>query len=397
MQANYKIKLLTAIAILLSPAFSIAQEAAAAAPAPAATADFGQYALISVMLVLLFVVGLMGGILRSLATVSREKIRTEKANRSNAGKIVTLLMVMLFAGFSTFAEGTEAAAAAAPAAPARIMGLAAFDFYLVSFVIILELLVTFVLAYFINVYINIIKNPADFVGAPKPERQHNWFWDNFNQAASLDKEKDILLDHDYDGIHELDNSLPPWWKYGFYLTIVIGVIYLYRFHVSHDAPGSYEEYVAEMQKGEDDKAAFLAKSSGNIDESNVKLLADANEIGAGKDLFVKNCAACHLADGGGSVGPNLADEYWLHGGGVVNVFKSIKYGWQDKGMKSWKDDFSPKQIEQLASFVVTLKGTKPATPKAPQGEVYIDATPAAAPAADSVKADTAGAGKVANK
>lgn len=106
-----------------------------------------------------------------------------------------------------------------------------------------------------------------------------------------------------------------------------------------------------------------------------------------KDMYIKVCAACHLADGGGVVGPNLTDEYWIHGGSISDIFKTIKYGWQDKGMKSWKDDFSPKQIQQLSSFVRTLKGTKPATPKAPQGELYAEA---GAAAIDSVKtADSA--------
>ena len=85
--------------------------------------------------------------------------------------------------------------------------------------------------------------------------------------------------------------------------------------------------------------------------------------------------------GGGSVGPNLTDEYWLHGGGINNIFKSIKYGWPDKGMKSWKDDFSPNQIAQLASYIITLKGTTPAAPKEKQGELYNDS--GAAPTTDS--------------
>src|SRR5690606_21981681 len=90
--------------------------------------------------------------------------------------------------------------------------------------------------------------------------------------------------------------------------------------------------------------------------------------------FTKNCVACHAADGGGNaVGPNLADPYWLHGGSLKDIFKSIKYGWKDKGMKSWKDDFSPKQIAQLASFVKSLQGTTPTAPKEKQGDLYIEA------------------------
>jgi len=235
-----------------------------------------------------------------------------------------------------------------------------------------------------NSLLKVIRKTPELESRAKAIVKRSWFWDTFNKAASIEKEHDILLDHNYDGIQELDNSLPPWWKYGFYLTIVVACIYFYRFHISHDGMSQHEEYVAEMEKGEQDKAAYLAKSANNVDESSVTMLTDPGSITAGKELFEKNCAPCHLPDGGGVVGPNLTDDYWLHGGSIKDIFKSIKYGWQDKGMKSWKDDFSPKQIQELASFVKSLKGTHPATPKAPQGELYIESTPGAKPA-DSIK------------
>ena len=126
-------------------------------------------------------------------------------------------------------------------------------------------------------------------------------------------------------------------------------------------------------------ANFRKNSASAIDENNVKLLTDAESLAKGKELFHDNCAPCHNQQGQGLVGPNLTDDYWLHGGSIKDIFKTIKYGWQDKGMKSWKDDFSPKQIQELASFVKSLKGTHPATPKAPQGELYIESTPGAKP------------------
>ena len=125
-----------------------------------------------------------------------------------------------------------------------------------------------------------------------------------------------------------------------------------------------------MQEAEQQREAYLAKAKNNVDENTVKQLTDASDLDAGKKAFTTMCAACHAADGGGGVGPNLTDEYWLHGGSVKDIFKTITYGWPDKGMKSWKDDYSPLQIQQLTSYVMSLHGTKPATPKEAQGEIY---------------------------
>ncbi|MCY1542133.1 cytochrome c oxidase, cbb3-type, subunit III [compost metagenome] len=133
-----------------------------------------------------------------------------------------------------------------------------------------------------------------------------------------------------------------------------------------------EEYAIEVQKGEAAKLAYLASAANNVDENTVTTLTDAADIEAGKTVFVQVCAACHGADGGGSVGPNLTDDYWLHGGGIKDIFRTITVGVQDKGMKSWKEDYSPKQIQQIASYIKTLHGTKPSTPKASQGELYIE-------------------------
>ena len=122
-----------------------------------------------------------------------------------------------------------------------------------------------------------------------------------------------------------------------------------------------------MKEAEEAKAAYLAKSANNVDENSVTML-DAGAIASSKELFSANCIACHGTAGeGNTVGPNLTDNYWIHGGDIKDVFKSIKYGWVEKGMRSWKDDFSPMQMAQLASFVKSLKGTNPPNAKAPQG------------------------------
>jgi len=196
------------------------------------------------------------------------------------------------------------------------------------------------------------------------------WWIKLNSFRSPQEEADITLGHSYDGIRELDNRLPPWWLYGFYITIIFAGIYLWRYHVSASAPLSIQEYEISVAKAEVEKEEYLSKSANNVDENTVKLLTDAASIEGGKKIFITNCTACHGADGGGVVGPNLTDEYWLHGGRVNDVFKSIKYGIVEKGMKSWKDDFSPVQIAQLSSFIKSIKGSKVANPKSPQGDLF---------------------------
>lgn len=201
----------------------------------------------------------------------------------------------------------------------------------------------------------------------------------------LEQEADLLLDHDYDGIHELDNDLPPWWVWGFYITIAYAIIYTIFFFGTGAIPSSDVEYANEMEAEQAKVEAYLAATGGAVDESNVVLLTDNAALAAGKEIFASNCVACHLADGGGLVGPNLTDEYWIHGGSIVDVFTTIKYGVPAKGMIPWEDQLGPVAMQQVASYVLSLQGTTPATPKAPEGEKYVpeDAAPAEAPAVDA--------------
>jgi cytochrome c oxidase cbb3-type subunit III len=191
----------------------------------------------------------------------------------------------------------------------------------------------------------------------------------FTKAVPVEKEEDILLDHDYDGIKELDNSLPPWWKYGFYITLVLAVIYFVRFHVLKTGPTPEDEYKTEMSMAAAQLEEYRKKSNDNVDEKTVTM-ADVAGIEDGKKIYGQSCMACHGANGEGGVGPNLTDEYWLHGGSINDVFKTIKFGVPEKGMQAWEKTFSPSQIKNLSSFIKTLKGTNPANAKAPQGDLF---------------------------
>ncbi len=372
---------------LLAPALV---QAADAAPAQSSgSMNVMLIGLVSLVVILFFAIAVLGNTLRQLGFVYRDKMRAERRAKGLMKSVVLLLAAGL-ASVSAYAQ--DAAAEAAPVSTS-IAGMAKSDFYALIGIITVELLVVVALTLLIRNVARMIGQEIETEASPaKTKAPKVNFWDRFNNVVSIEKEQDIMLDHDYDGIKELDNSLPPWWKYGFYLTIVVAIVYIWYYHAGGNGPSSYDEYVAEVQKGEADKAAYLAKSANNVDENTVTM-GDAASIAAGKTIFETTCAACHAKDGGGGVGPNFTDEYWLHGGSIKDVFKSIKYGWPDKGMKSWKDDFSPKQIADLASYVKSLKGTTPAAPKEKQGELYIEG--GAAPATDSTKATTDSTKKVA--
>ncbi len=290
-----------------------------------------------------------------------------------------------------------------------------------------------------------------------------------SMAKREKKEKDILLDHDYDGIKELDNDLPPWWLYMFYLTVIWAVGYFLYFHVFGFGDSSYAEYQKELNPGwaaestaqsgftllksyhspyynpegdltprtrlemilaeekkinEELKAEKLAAlesgETGKIDvgaisfdelikaamakanpsaleklketfpdlyasldakkpvlaaaevaapaEKEIEALSDANSLASGEGVYSANCASCHGNKGQGGIGPNLTDDYWIHGAGMNDVVKIINIGVPSKGMISWERTLNQDQIMQVASYILTLHGTNPPNAKAPQGE-----------------------------
>lgn len=189
------------------------------------------------------------------------------------------------------------------------------------------------------------------------------------------------LGDDFDGIRELDNRIPPWFNYLFLATIIFAVVYLLDYHVFNISPLMEAEYMAEVQAAELQKKIALA-ADGTIDENALTPLTDEASLKFGAETFQKYCISCHGPQGGGLVGPNLTDKYWIHGGGIKNVYHTIKMGVPAKGMISWQLVFTQKQIQQIASYVLSLQGTNPPGGKSPEGELYVE--PVAA-VKDSVK------------
>ena len=250
------------------------------------------------------------------------------------------------------------------------------------FVALLLLIVALVLLKTVRIMAAEIKSPSQILAKQlvKMQEYHEWkaaekfasssktsIWVKLMGLRPLSEEKDMMLDHDFDGITELDNPTPAWFNVLFYGSILFGVVYLLNYHVLKWSPLQDEEYAIEMKAAEVEKAAYLAKAGNLIDENSVKVDNSPAVIAAGKAVYMQNCVACHVADGGGSVGPNLTDEYWIHGGTINSIFKTIKYGVPEKGMIAWEKTLTAKQTADLSNFILTLKGTKPANPKEPQG------------------------------
>ena len=328
--------------------------------------------MVAIIVVLALIIILLGRIVTGAAITrsQREKKESESKNKQQAAATLVTIFLVFFSGY-VFAQDKPVVS---EATESIINGLSSTAYYAIIGVIFLEMLIITVLLFMLKSLLNIEKVALQITEGRQIIQKvpkASW-WDRFNKFKPIHQEADIDLGHDYDGIRELDNRLPPWWLYGFYISIIVAAIYLYRYHIAHSAPLPREQYELDVLAANKAKQEYLKKAANNVDETTVKLLKDPASIAAGKQIFETTCFPCHGKDGQGIVGPNLTDDYWLHGGTINDVFKTIKYGYPDKGMKSWKDDFSPIQIAELASFVKSLHGTNPPNPKAPQGTLYTE-------------------------
>lgn len=219
-------------------------------------------------------------------------------------------------------------------------------------------------------------------------KESQWYkglMQKLTKSTPIENEGQLLLDHDYDGIKELDNNLPPWWVYLFYGCIVFAVIYLVRFEIM-GGDNQEMELKKEMAQAKIDVAEYMKTAPDQMNESKVTLLTDAASLAEGKTTFQTNCVACHRADAGGQIGPNLTDDHWLLGGGIKNVFHTITNGGRDgKGMIAWGATLKPTEIQKVASYVLSLQGSNPVNPKAPDGDVWVDKAATNSVATDSTQ------------
>ena len=331
----------------------------------------------NLQLLIVFIAGLLVVVIWMLSNilmvVSKKAVEISKAGKK-VMMIGWIIMGSLFTNGSS-AQSTVSTTANNSVSESYYGGLSYATFWTLASVIALELLIIFLLVLFIKGVLKAIY-PMDTIVKEGKQITQSWLirtWNSldkkfFTKAVPLEKEADMLLDHDYDGIKELDNALPPWWKYGFYITILVAILYLLKFEVWHSGPNQTEEYISEMINAKAQVDAYLANAKNNVDEKSVKM-SDGAGIAAGQISFTKTCVACHGGKGEGGVGPNLTDDYWIHGGKIDEIFKTIKYGYPDKGMQSWQTTYSPIQMQELASYIKSLKGTNPPNAKAPQGDL----------------------------
>lgn len=325
-----------------------------------------------VMICLAVVVMALIAILGKIVITSYEINKVHQKKKRFLASVTFTAVLLLFVS-TAFAQDAELVQAAESS---FIGGLSKTTFYSLLSVIVLGLIVIGVLVrtFFLSTRLEkSMTQESQAALAEKKKKKWGWF-EKLNKTRSLDaaSEAKVNLGHDYDGIGELDNPTPPWWQWGFVLSVIFAVVYMYVYHVSKSAPLQIEELAIANEKAEKQIASYLANTANIVDENNVTYLGDASDLAAGQTIFVAACAACHGVDGGGTIGPNLTDKYWLHGGSMKDIFRTIKYGVPEKGMMSWKDAYSPKQIAQISSYVHSLIGTTPMDPKPAEGEIYTE-------------------------
>ncbi len=298
-------------------------------------------------------------------------------------KFIITLVFFIFSSF-TFAQGKAEAEGTVSLFDDPLL-----PFYIVvGFIFVVAILVLIVAAYMLRV-LNLISRQAEqeravklgIIFKPAPSAWQR-IWEQWNLLRPIEKEADIMLDHNYDGIRELDNHLPPWWKWMFYCTIVFAVVYLFVFDVFNTMPTQLQEYDSELAYAQQQALKLQASNPVvSIDENSVEATTDPLALADGKQTFLTTCASCHRKDGGGDIGPNLTDAYWLHGGSIKDVFKVVRHGVAGTNMIAWEGVISPEKIRNVSSYLLTLQGTNPANPKKPQGDRFI-------PEKVLIKADT---------
>jgi len=228
-----------------------------------------------------------------------------------------------------------------------------------------------------NIMLHKLDDEAKAIFLAEKEKSFKFTWlketyQNLLGQTPIEDEAEIILDHNYDGIKELDNNLPPWWIYGFYASIVFAAVYLLRYHV-FSGPSQIDELETELADARIAIETYKKTTKNLVDINTVTQLTEAADLSAGKTIFETNCVACHMADGGGGIGPNLTDPNWILGGDIKSIFKTVSEGGRSgKGMIAWKQQLKPLEMAQVSSYVLTFEGTTPANPKVPEGDVWVD-------------------------
>lgn len=315
--------------------------------------------LLALIILLVIIIVALSAVIKNLGDSDFMKHQQKNSGSGTAASLTILFSLLAFSSYSGNGTGDH---------DWSVGGIGPGTFYFMCAVILMEVVI---IASLIGVIRRFTK-PSGEVKKEISKPKEKTIFDQLNDAVDVEKEAEILMDHEYDGIRELDNNLPPWWKYGFYLTILVSIVYMIHYHGAKTGSLQAKEYTDEVKAAELAIAEHMKNSANNVDETTVKMLTAEADLAAGKDVFIATCSACHGKLGEGGVGPNMTDDYWVHGGSVKDIFKTVKYGWPDKGMKAWKEELSPMQMAQVTSFIRTLRGSNPPNGKEKQGDLFVE-------------------------
>jgi cytochrome c oxidase cbb3-type subunit 3 len=322
--------------------------------------------LLTVAVLLFALNAVLGYVLSLLAQgLQRREIAENTAKTGGAVGIILLLLntgsLQAIAPVSFYPE---------PNTPGEVSSTTAL-YLLLGISILLEAFVAAILFRYVRIFSQkLVPPPAAEVAPETSGIQWQALWSYLLGLWPMDREQDLMTDHEYDGIVELDNRMPPWLRFLFIGTIAFAALYLMYYHFLGWGQLQMAEYQQQVWEGEAQKAAYFAKFAESIDEKNVVLLTEAEPLAEGKSIFSQNCATCHGAQGQGLAGPNLTDDYWKHGRSIHDLFKVVRDGVQGTAMKSWGAELLPSQIQKVASYIKSLHGTNPANALAPDGTFY---------------------------
>ena len=317
--------------------------------------------LVSIVIMLIVIFILSSSIINLVKSDYFTNKIAEKKNKENGNIFKALILILTF-GLMASGNSTLAMSIPEPSLEPQpwILIENADIYFLIAINVVLVLVIIYLQSQF--------KRLLALVYERKRKEKEVKALKKLNQVLTdvvpIEEEHTILMHHEYDGIRELDNNLPPWWVWGFVLTIITGIIYLFYYHV-FGGDLQYQAYDKEMKKADTEVKAYLSKMSMNVDETTATLMKDAGDLSKGKALFETNCVTCHNSKGEGNIGPNLTDKNWIYGFDIKDVFKTVKNG-TPNGMPEHNSKFNPVQLQQVASFVLSLTDTKG---KAAQGEI----------------------------
>jgi cytochrome c oxidase cbb3-type subunit III len=347
---------LIALALAATPALA-ATEATGGTPALVNVSMETNYIMLLLAVLQVVIIITLGSVIRSMGGSGSLLVK----HLTKARTVVPIALLLL-----TIGEASAATEAASTVSANTIFWFLAAGNMLLFVMLLSQLMILRAMVR------AMVPEPEQPVAAEEGPSWADTILQRLTRTKKVEEEQDILMHHEYDGIRELDNVLPPWWLWLFYATVIWGVVYVVNVHVIEVWPHQEEEYRREMAEAKASVEAYLAQAAASVDENTATVNLDAAMVAQGKAIYDQNCKACHGAAGEGTVGPNLTDDHWKNGGGIKNIFRTVKYGVPERGMIAWKAQLNPTEIHAVSNYIISLHGTNPANPKEPEGELWME-------------------------